>query len=76
MLYTFDVVALHVPAVCHGANDVGGAVHVTLLSTQVIMMMMVTGLRTSSYAINAMNNTIVTGYDDHSATEWQEMRNA
>jgi hypothetical protein len=34
MLYTFDVVALHVPAVCHGANDVRGAVHVTLLSTR------------------------------------------
>ena len=34
MLYTFDVVALHVPAVCHGADDVRGAVHVTLLSTR------------------------------------------
>ncbi len=29
---TVDVVALHVPAVCHGADDVQGAVHVAFLS--------------------------------------------
>lgn len=29
---TVDVVALHIPAVCHGANDVKGAVHVAFLS--------------------------------------------
>ena len=29
---TVDVVALHIPAVCHGADDVKGAVHVAFLS--------------------------------------------
>jgi len=32
---TFDVQALHVPAVAHGADDVQSAVHVALLSHKI-----------------------------------------
>ncbi len=31
---TFDVQALHVPAVAHGADDVQSAVHVALLTSK------------------------------------------
>ncbi len=35
MFCTFNVVAFHVPAVLHGADDVQGAVHVALLSSKI-----------------------------------------